>query len=245
MIYGITIVKNEADILYHTVQHMLTQVDYVEIRDNMCTDGTRDVIHELSKVSGGRVAASVDGDPGFWQATKMTELAHDVGRMGATWIVPFDADEAWFFLDALRELPPTVTKVYATQYIYVPTPSDDVTEPNPLLRIGHRQSIPDGHKKVAFRYHPDAILHMGSHDVHYPAGGESMDLGVIRHYMYRSCPQVAQKVRNGAAAYALTDLPAEFGSHWRTMAEMTDTDLRHWWDSYIRQAGLVYDPWPR
>lgn len=243
MIYGVTMVRDEADIIGYTLDHMLTQVDRILIADNLSTDGTLDIVLDAVKRSNGRVFVRIDDDPAYNQDVKMTELAHVAGQMGATWVVPFDADEAWFYLDALRSVPANVTRAYATQYIYVPTESDP-TSFNPQLAIGYRMSICDAHRKVAFRYTPTAHLHMGNHDVHYPDGGDTVELGVIRHYMYRSLEQTRRKVRNGVAAYQASNKPLEYGSHWRYLATLTDAQWDEWWCNYTCQPGLVYDPWP-
>jgi hypothetical protein len=111
---------------------------------------------------------------------------------------------------------------------------------------------------VAFRWHPDAVIHQGNHDVTLPeyefarSGGEFVAMQV-RHFPYRSPEQMVRKARNGAAAYAATDLPAEQGAHWRSYGDLIDRygeealhDVyrQHFWFLSPVDAGLVCDPAP-
>ena len=94
-IWAITMVKNEADIIDRSVQHLLKQgVDHVLVADNLSTDATPDILTRLSRDHPVHVAH--DRDPAHYQSWKMGLLAQAARRSGADWIVPFDADELWF-----------------------------------------------------------------------------------------------------------------------------------------------------
>lgn len=237
MIYGISMVKDEADIIAYTIDHMLSQVDRVIVADNLSTDGTSAILETATWC--GRVEVVEDSVLAYNQAEKMTGLAHYAGSQGATWIVPFDADEAWF-LPNLKDADYDVLK--AQQYIFVPTKNDDENDFNPLTRIRHRMMTPDTHGKMAFRYHPDVGLHMGNHDIHHP--GRRVEIGTIRHYMYRSLEQARRKVRNGVAAYEASQQSPVHGSHWRWLHDLGPEGQQQWWDGYTTQPGLVEDSWP-
>ena len=86
-------VRNEPDIVRLSVLHHLrTGVDHVLLVDNRSSDETREVVEELG--CGSRVTAWRD-ESEWHQEAMFTELAREAFRLGADWVVPFDADEFW------------------------------------------------------------------------------------------------------------------------------------------------------
>lgn len=231
MIVAVSMVRDEQDVIGHTLAHMLTQVDHAIIADNLSTDRTRQILESFD-----RVTVVDDPEPGYYQADKMTSLAHQAGDMGATWVVPFDADEAWYLPDLSTVTADVVT---CRPHVYVPHATDDPADPNPITRTRWRLPEPERQHKVCFRYHPDAQLHMGQHDVNRP--GPRLEAGSVRHYQYRTLEQARRKVHNGTQAYKASDLPDLYGSHWRDLAERDDAALEAWWNTYLAQP-LVFDP---
>jgi hypothetical protein len=262
---AVTMVKDEADIIGATVAHMLTQVDYVMVADNMSTDNTRRILNELKHSSNGRLMIVDDTDPAYEQSRKMTDLAHQAHRFWrADWIVPFDADEIWYsphhdrIADALNELAPQWLTVGAALYDHVASRFDDLDDQDPTARIGWRRVKPLGLPKVAGRWHQFMTIEMGNHGVTYPGGTTVHDTSlVIRHFPYRSVEQLVRKVRNGAAAYKAAHLPETFGAHWRQWGQLLEQsgpdaieDLFHEWywseEPYedAERGELIFDPAP-
>lgn len=231
MIVAVAMARDEADVLPWTLAQMLTQADHVIVADNGSVDGTRGIALQAAGRTG-RVTVVEDHERGYYQARKMTDLGHCAGAMGATWVVPFDADEAWWLPPGLEVADADV--LVARPFTYVPQPGDDPAQPDPIVRIRHRLPYPEPHPKVAYRYHPDAVLHMGNHGVDHP-GGRAVQGGEVRHYQYRSLGQVARKVRQGVQAYDEAPELANFGSHWRDLAALPDDALARWWDAYVAQ----------
>lgn len=245
MIVAVTMVRDEEDILPWTLSHMLTQVDHVIVADNGSRDHTPDLVADLAAASG-RVTLIHDGEAAYWQARKMTGLARLAHEMGADWVVPFDADEAWFVP------PPDVRDRYDViamrPHVFVPQPGrEDATVGDPLQRTRWRQVTPEPHAKVMFRSRPDVVIDMGNHGVTYPGPHTYVALtarggGHVRHYQYRSAAQVARKARQGMAAYNATGMTSHM-SHWRELAALNDDELLAWWGRYTAQP-VVEDPWP-
>lgn len=240
MIAAITMVKDEADIIRYTIEHMLTQVDRVYVMDNLSTDGTADILLDM-QCSGMSVCSQLDRDIGYRQSDKMTRLAHRAGSEGATWIVPFDADEGWLLPSGLEHLDADVLNV--TQHIFVPCEGEAHDEPNPLLRMQHRLPSLDRHFKVAFRYRPGIWIEQGNHDVHGMGAHRRKQLGHLRHFMYRSLEQAQRKVNNGVRAYNAAQVSSEYGVHWFDLYGKSPTEWEQWWTEYTNQP-LVFDPWP-
>jgi len=92
---GISMVRNEADIVDLTIRHHLRLgCDSVLVVDNGSTDRTVAVLRRLAK-SDRRIKWTRDPGP-LRQSEIMTTLAREAYRVGAEWIVPFDADEFWW-----------------------------------------------------------------------------------------------------------------------------------------------------
>lgn len=221
-VWAVSMVKDEVDVISATVSRMLLQVDRVLIADNGSVDGTREVLDRLD------VEVLDDPEPAYYQSAKMTSLADRAREAGATWIVPFDADEVWLtpgsrIATALAQLPDTTHVAAATLYDHVATGIDP--DSDPVTRMGWRRRDPVSLPKVACRALPGLTIHQGNHGAAYAGidcpgvtGGELE----VRHFPYRSAEQFVSKVRNGAAAYAATDLPEGTGAHWRQYGRHLD-----------------------
>jgi glycosyltransferase involved in cell wall biosynthesis len=245
MVVGIALVKDEADIIEATVRQMLSQTSMVIIADNGSTDGTREILEDL--VAHGAVID--DPDPAYFQSQKMSRLAAMAVEQGAEWVVPFDADEWWYspfgrIADVLRQHPGAVA--VADVYDHRATGLDpDVT--NPLGRMGWRTVDPLPLHKVACRPVLPVTITQGNHGAEYPTQDPLVGQLVVRHFPIRSPEQMIRKARNGAAAYAATDLPEEIGQHWRDWGRLSDEQLtevfrRHYWHANPANEGLIYDP---
>lgn len=214
MVVGITMVRDEEDIVAFTVLNMLEQCDAVLVADNGSTDRTRSELDGIAYL--GDLTVIDDPEVGYFQGRKMSTLAARAARMGADWVVPFDADEIWYspfgrIADVLTDRPEAIAT--AELYDHVAT-AEDPAHPNPVRRIGWRRTHPAPLQKVAVRPSLPVTIHQGNHGASFPAG-QVDGLLVVRHFPYRSPEQTARKVRNGAAAYAATDLPEDMGDHWR------------------------------
>ena len=227
-VFGITMVKNESDIIAASVLHMLNQVDEVLVLDNGSYDGTREILEELP------VWVLDDPEPAYYQAIRITKLANIARERHADWVVPFDADEIWkttrggTIADVLADVPSHVGAVGATLFDHVVTNRDVAEERDPTKRIRWRRRYPGELPKVACRTHPRLEIDQGNHRATVNGWWTPMDplcgLLEVRHFSYRSARQFINKVRHGAAAYAATNLPEDVGAHWRQYGRILDTE---------------------
>lgn len=250
-------VRDEADIISQTVAHMLTQVDYVVVADNLSTDDSREMLHDTYREDP-RVLLLDDDEPGYYQSLKMTHLSNVARReFGADWIVPFDADEYWY--SPFGKIGDVLEGV-AEQWLVVPTPiynhmTTDLDNPevlNPFDRIQWRMQEPLPMHKVACRWRDDLVIEQGNHGARYTGRATVFDsLLTIRHFPYRSAKQFIRKTRNGAEAYAAAGerLPQSYGAHWRQWGQLSDEQLedvyRTWYHAPVPTAcdpALIRDP---
>jgi hypothetical protein len=93
-VYGLSMVRNEADIIrVNVLYHLSIGFDRLLIVDNGSTDGTRRALRRLSRDP--RVRWTRDRGP-FRQGEVFTELAREAFREGADWVAPVDADDFWY-----------------------------------------------------------------------------------------------------------------------------------------------------
>ena len=250
--FGVSMVKDEADVVAGMLRHMADEVDHLIVADNGSTDGTREILDGLAA----ELPLTVVDDPdrAYYQSIKMSALAEVAANMGAVWIVPHDADELWLaplrIRDTLADLDCDIAE--AVMFNHLST-SIDPSGPDPFRTMRWRQRQPGVLAKVAFRWQPGAVIHQGNHGVTLPAGGARKQVLEIRHFPARSPAQFAGKAINGAEAYRCTDLPDEQGAHWRAYgrlyeqfgrAGLEDVFRAHWWYLSPVDAGLVEDPAP-
>lgn len=250
MVFGITLVKNEADIVADTVRHMLRHVDHVLALDNGSTDGTRRLLEQVG------AEVRPDPDPAHYQSRKMTALAHEAAEMGAEWVIPFDADEVWLgwkqmrIADILAGLPAEALIVEAQMLDHVATAADG--DGRPVRQMVWRRAAALPLRKVAARARPSLTIHEGNHSASFDGVRHPLrvtDVLQVRHFPYRSAEQMIRKARQGAAALAATDLPEAIGKHWRDYGRLTDEQItevfyEHFFSADPEADGLVCDPCP-
>ena len=245
-IVAITMVRDEQDVIDWTIQHLLDQnIDHIIVADNLSIDETPWKLAALTNT--GRVTVIQDNEPGYYQDEKMTRLAHMAANdFGAEWVLPFDADEYWYWTDGtLAEFfsKTTADIITATGWDHIATDDDDPTELNPFRRIIRRRQAPQKMGKVAFRYHPDIHIDFGNHFLFNHPGRQAQALN-YRHYQYRSFEQLVTKARNGLAAYNATTLNPTYGAHWRQLGNLDDRMLWATWRKLCEESGLITDPAP-
>jgi glycosyltransferase involved in cell wall biosynthesis len=226
VLYAISMVKDEVDIIADTLRHLASEgVEGIVIADNLSTDGTWDLLHDMRSELDLEYLLTRDTEPAYYQSRKMTALARTAVARGASWIVPFDADELWYapqwtLAADLAARASDVNVVEAELYDYVATGLDPAGI-MPFQRLRYRRPVPAPLRKVAFRARRDVVVQAGNHDVTMPAIKRQSGL-TIAHFPYRSAEQMVRKAVNGAAAYALTDLPDYQGAHWRQYGSLVD-----------------------
>lgn len=93
-LYGISMIRNEADIIrINVLYHLSVGFDRIFILDDGSTDGTEKILKKLARDP--RVRWTSGTNSNFQQGEVFTELAREAHREGADWVVPVDADDFW------------------------------------------------------------------------------------------------------------------------------------------------------
>lgn len=250
------LVKDEADVIGFSLPWLLDQVDHVIVADNGSTDGTLAILHEISEATG-RVDVIPDGEVAYNQDAKTTRLAQIALAAGHEWVVPCDADEFWRtpwpdvrLGDALASMTDDILFVTASLYDHKATGLDP-DDADPRLRQGWRFVEPSKLPKVACRLHPTLRIGMGNHEasvevsrprVSSTGNPPTVPLLVIEHYSWRSADQFVRKIRNGALAYLASDLPDEYGAHWRAFGHPDDEGFEERCVGWFNEWAYVADP---
>jgi hypothetical protein len=226
--WGVSVVRDEADIIGQVVRHQLDQgLDGVIVADNGSTDDTWGILSALAEAEP-RLHLCRDAWPRHDQAEKVTRLARLAGRAGADWILPFDADEFWFaqgatlaeFLSRTRAERPDLTVLFANWHTMLPL-GDDLDACDWIIDAS---PLPPG--KVVVRSHPWLRISQGSHDA-VRVGGRLKSTLRVAHAMYRSPAQVARKLRQGAQAEGASRHGV--AAHWAVGSTLRDDEIAAAW----------------
>jgi len=246
IVWAVSMVRNEADIIEHFIRHTLGLVDGIAVLDHASTDGTFETLSRL-KAEGLQIARLRTAETAFFQGSHITELARECfARTGADYVLPLDADE--FLRTPSRAameaaLAAVGAPLYPVQHwqSYVPVSFDGTFGPGHLRRRLRTEPIPR-HKVIIPRRFVDQghVVSEGSHWVLDPRSAVRMPCEpvpgeqlAIAHCPVRSARQLEAKVRAGYPALkaaAGENTPGAF--HWRDFygrvaagESLTDRDL--------------------
>lgn len=146
LVYGISMVRNEADIIrLNVLYHLASGIDRMLVVDNGSTDGTDKVLKQLS-LQHAEVRWFWD-DGLFLPSRVMTKLAREAFEEGADWVVPIDADEFWHAPggDLRKVLENAAAGVLRAQAVnFIQRRSQRESSPDALIYMTRRTASPVG-----------------------------------------------------------------------------------------------------
>jgi glycosyltransferase involved in cell wall biosynthesis/predicted negative regulator of RcsB-dependent stress response len=248
-IVGISMVKNEQDVIEAFVRHNLTLLDYLIVLDNGSVDDTKQILAKLSSELK-NLAVIDDTRFGYTQSERMTGLLRQSqALLKAGFVIPLDADE---FLDAadktsllalLNQIPHGGCALIPwCTFVLTPESVNETGDPLRSMVWRRRDELPRYHK-VIIRLDGDSaedlVIEQGNHNARAVSGREIPLVALqglrLLHYPVRGREQFVAKSVVGWMAYLARDRRAiEHGQgvHWRenfdriaTGSAMTDEML--------------------
>jgi hypothetical protein len=246
-LYGLALVKDEADVVGQSLRHALTFCDRVAVLDNGSSDDSVAVVESVAEEYPGRVLSfGVDRRPFSHdlRAVMYDELRHEVGWDG--WFLQLDADE---FLDS--DPRPALARAGAGGFNRVATwqaqfqftdvdlaehhtGRDDRTRPIEQRRRYYRVDWREGR---FWLNRPDRPWE-GTVDVLPTFAAETPRWGLVnRHYQFRDPQQMQRRIEVRAAARTDHLFVHATATDWRSEVVSAE-GLRRW------EPGLPIQPWP-
>lgn len=267
---GISMVRNEQDVIERFVRHALKSLDALIVIEHGSIDSTPEILQALRE-EGLALELVPDNALGLHQADRMTRAARmSAALLNAHPIVPLDADEFLVATDTdavvtlLREVPRDAVRVMRWRS-YVPTSSDPAEEPDLLKRITFRSEYDLPVSKVVIggdvARREDFRIGTGSHEV--VLGTERVfnefneDRIALAHFPVRSAAQLTAKiVQQRFSMHVTRNRPPLKGEHYRvldsavsvspfmTPAELHTAALLFCFPENAPNPSLIHDPLP-
>ena len=259
MIVGVSVVRNEADIIETMVRQNLHYLDHLVIIDNGSVDGTPDIVTRLHR-EGLSCELRFDDRRNHQQHAILTDFVRNAAQdFDPKRLVFLDGDE---FLDGDRDAvvdeftnsPDVLNIPWKT---YVPTPQDDPAAKTVLSRIKHRRKSEDP------QYFKASIPHAlcqsiqvgrGSHNVRENGRkrrGVPAQAATIAHFPVRNAQQLVGKILIGSWKIRMRKHSRGEARHWMDLANefrqspsLSDSRFFEIASTYANQSksDLVLDP---
>jgi hypothetical protein len=238
-IAGISMIRNDADIVEPFVRHTLRLLDHLFVIVHCPQDGTGEILSALH-AEGLPMTLVLDNEPAFLQGERLTSLARGAyATFGADYVLPLDADE--FIVPpersaieaALMSVPADAVAARIRLRTFVVTSDDPVDEQNPLRRIQFRPQHEAKVSKIvlapAFASDRTLLIDHGNHGllrVGAAAGHlqlPSLPQLALAHYPVRTAEQLMNKTIIGYLAHLAAGRPSieekRLATHWRRCYE--------------------------
>lgn len=199
---GISVVKNESDIIEIFIRHNLKFLDKLYVVDHISQDNTLDILNKL-KTEGYNLDIYTNTSSRHIQAEEFNRL---IRKTDSDFIIFLDADEFIVSEDFRLDKLPTDTVSFITWHNYVSQPTDDKNEVNILKRIQHRLSHinKNQHKAIipkSIYSKENSFVLLGGHEIYYknkedltPAPYQVISSIHLAHFPMRSLDQIKVKI---------------------------------------------------
>lgn len=227
MILGVTVVRNEADIIETMVRQNLHYLDHLVVIDNDSLDETPQIVSRL-QTEGLACELRVDHRRNHVQHIILTEFLNSCeSEFNVERVILLDADEfiksdRASFKDEMLKSTDVIDLPWTT---YVPTPFDNPNALSVLSRITHRRSVEDPQyfkTTIPKQYLKSAKLGAGSHG--FKSNGRRVK-GIassttqLAHFPVRTPEQILGKVLLGSWSVRTREHTSSEAYHWTYLAK--------------------------
>jgi hypothetical protein len=237
-IAGVSMVKNECDIIELFARINTRVFDHLFVLDDGSTDTTTEIL-ELLRHEGLPLTVWRCQTLGYEQASATLDAVRRVAALGAyDWIMPLDADEFVERATLRDELAQCggcdCAKLLWRTYVPVSERFSELDAPLwSAFRARSFEPVAYGKVVLSAKVARRAVLQRGNHEAYHPSGRELQARVLatrLAHVPVRSSDQIVSKVLVGSHKYSLSRQRTEGqGAHWDDVA------------AQVRQAGYVAD----
>lgn len=231
-IHGLYLVKNEADIVRLSLRESARWCDQIYVFDNGSTDGTWEIVHEMSKKLPAVIPFKQDGRP--FDDSLRAEIFNafrDKAEPGDWWC-RLDADELYVddpktFLSSVSQAHHVVWGAMLQYFLTTEdlarfSAADETSPPEMMLNNLPRYYQAKGGEPRFFRHRPR---------LEWPPGAWPLHLGLVeprrirvKHLQYRSPAQIQRRLdtRRQAAAAGWQHFGHSLETDWKQKISQTD-----------------------
>lgn len=235
-IFGISLVKNEADIIEYSLNENTKWADKIFVYDNGSTDGTWEIVNKVARYNAKVVPFKSEAKPfkDGLRAEVFNAYRH-LAQEGDWWCVRCDPDE--FYIDNPRELLPKVSRfnhcVTSIHFEYGLTVNDlnkvEFDQPIELILEKLRYYKFKQTSELRFIRHRNRLLWPVSYS--YPKHkGLISDIKIrIKHYQYRTPNQIKNRLKTRQIAYR------------QGYNAFKREDVKCWTEKLLKVENSIYD----
>lgn len=245
-IFALSVVKNEADIVAHTLKEASCWATKIFVLDNGSTDGTWEVINEISRMNTKIIPWKQSFEP-FYEGMRnmLFNKFFSLANENDWWCFRLDADEIYAENPRkfLLQVPASCDYVYKKSIDYVLTKEDieyhNFNAHNFKDNIQHiKYFLPEAWLEARFFRHKLNIVWRENEEVPKLSGFIYPNTILVKHYQYRSPAQMQKRLDVRNASKNDGAVPRDGKQRWQHIIESSWTELIRDKDKVVLDTGI-------